>query len=89
MRNNYFKKWKNDFEFRTIVNSFASSGITVIFALYNLVIGIYYGIIWNQCISVYYILLTILRGLISYGASKYDKTDKAGRKKYTLRHRLI
>lgn len=65
MKKNYFKKWKNDFEFRTIVNSFVSSGITVIFALYNLVIGIYYG------------------------ASKYDKTDKAGRKKYTLRHRLI
>lgn len=41
MEKNYFKKWKNDFEFRTIVNSFVSSGITVIFALYNLVIGIY------------------------------------------------
>lgn len=35
---------KNDFHFRTIVNSFVSSGITVIFALYNLVICIYCGI---------------------------------------------
>lgn len=73
--NDFYQKWKTDFGFRTVANSMLSSVITVLFALYNSFLGIRYGIIWNGCISIYYFLLTILRGFISVGSVKYDRTD--------------
>ena len=50
--NDFYQKWKTDFEFRTIANSLLSSVITVLFALYNSVFGVRYGIIGNGCISI-------------------------------------
>lgn len=87
--NDFYQKWKTDFEFRTIANSSFSSVMTVLFALYNSVLGVRYGIIWNGCISIYYFLLTILRGFISYGAIKYGESDVKNRNMVHLVSSLI
>lgn len=87
--NDFYQKWKTDFEFRTIANSLLSSVITVLFGLYNSVLGVRYGIIWNGCISIYYFLLTILRGVISYGAIKYGESDDKNRNMVHLVSSLI
>lgn len=57
-------RWKNEYEFKTVINSSLSFFITFIFALYNGFLGIRYKIIWNLSISVYYIFLVIMRGII-------------------------
>lgn len=43
------------------VGSFA---VTVLFALYNGGLGLWYGSLWHGSICVYYILLSLLRGLL-------------------------
>lgn len=80
----FYQKWKSDFGFRTVANSMLSAAITVLFALYNSFLGTRYGIVWNGCISIYYYVLTILRGFISVGAVKYDKKDVKSRRNIYL-----
>lgn len=57
-------RWKSEYEFKTVINSSVSFLITFVFALYNAFMGIRYGIIWNLSISVYYIFLVVIRGII-------------------------
>lgn len=57
-------RWKSEYEFKTVINSSVSFLITFVFALYNAFLGIRYGIIWNLSISVYYIFLVVIRGII-------------------------
>lgn len=57
-------KWKNDYNFKTIVNSAASFFITLIFAIYNIFLGIRYIAVWNLSIGIYYIFLAVIRGII-------------------------
>ena len=59
-----YKKWKSDYEFKTIISSTLSFLTTLIIALYNGVLGLKYGAAWNVSICVYYILLSIIRGSI-------------------------
>lgn len=59
-----YKKWKSDYEFKTIISSTLSFLTTLIFALYNGFLGLKYGAAWNVSICVYYILLSIIRGII-------------------------
>lgn len=57
-------RWQSECEFKTVINSSLSFFITFIFALYNAFLGIVYGIILNLSISVYYIFLVVIRGII-------------------------
>lgn len=57
-------RWKSEYEFKTVINSSVSFLITFVFALYNAFLGIRYGTIWNLSISVYYIFLVVIRGII-------------------------
>lgn len=57
-------KWKNEYEFKTVINSSLSFWVTFIFALYNGFLGIRYKIIWNLSISIYYVFLAVIRGII-------------------------
>lgn len=57
-------KWENEYEFKTVINSSLSFWVTFIFALYNGFLGIRYKIIWNLSISIYYVFLAVIRGII-------------------------
>lgn len=62
--NSAVDRWKSEYEFKTVINSSVSFLITFVFAFYNAFLGIRYGIIWNLNISVYYIFLVVIRGII-------------------------
>ncbi len=63
-------KWKDDYDFRTMVNSLGSLAITAIFALYNGFIGLQNSSLWYGGICAYYIMLVNLRGLILIAEKK-------------------
>lgn len=75
--------------FQTIVNALFSSVITILFALYNSVLGIRYKMMWNGYISVYYYLLTILRAYIVHVSLKYKQVDDQSRNQVYRRASLI
>lgn len=71
----FIQKWKSNFEYRTIVNAFLSAIITIFFAVYNGLLGIIYGAVWNGCICIYYFVLAGIRLSISLGAVRNKDAD--------------
>jgi predicted Co/Zn/Cd cation transporter (cation efflux family) len=72
MKQLYYKYWGN-FVVRTITSTRASFSINTITGAVNLLIGIYIGSIWFITNAVYYLLLSIMRGL---SLKEYFKADK-------------
>lgn len=70
--NKYIEKWKEDYEFKTVVSAGGSFLVTSAFALYNGYLGILYSSMWYGTICVYYLLLVILRGSIIIAGRKYS-----------------
>lgn len=71
------KQWKSDYEFKTVAAAVGSLAVTMVFAVYNGFLGIYYSSLWNGTICVYYLVLTLLRGLIvGYLRSKRETSKK-------------
>ena len=61
---NLISRWKTDYDFRTAFGAIGSLAVTMSFALYNGFLGVYHSSLWHGTICVYYIILTVLRGLI-------------------------
>lgn len=70
-----FYRWKNDYNFKTIVNSIGAFFITSVFALYNGFLGLWYKSVWNGGICLYYLFLAILRGIILISEKKNLNKD--------------
>ena len=47
----------------------------IVFTLFNAALGIIYKSVWNGTISVYYVLLTIVRGIVVYSQGRSKTTD--------------
>ena len=77
-RRHYINRWKTDYDFKTIVSSFGSLAVTMIFALYNGFLGVYHRSLWHGTICVYYIILVLLRGLIIAAEKKISPQIKGG-----------
>ncbi len=79
-------RWKTEYDFKTYINSAGSLAVTFIFAVYNGYLGIRHASLWYGTISVYYILLTVLRGSIIIAAQRIDRLEsqEATRKKAFL-----
>ena len=60
----FFYRWKNDYDFKTVTAALGSLAVTTAFALYNGFLGIYHASLWHGTICVYYIVLVVLRGII-------------------------
>ncbi|MBR4658920.1 MAG: hypothetical protein IKP26_06660 [Clostridia bacterium] len=56
-----------------MIASFGSFAVTVVFALYNGFLGAYHASLWHGTICVYYLVLSILRGLIIFSERKLAK----------------
>ncbi len=67
---NLFNRWKDDYAYRTIITAFGAWITTVIFALYNGILGYRHSSMWHGTICIYYLLLVILRGMIIYSEKK-------------------
>ncbi len=72
-----FRRWKTDYNFKTLVNAAGSFFVTAAFALYNAFLWFAYRSVWNGCISVYYILLASCRGIISVTEKRNLKRGEA------------
>ncbi|MCD7822538.1 MAG: hypothetical protein LUG86_00735 [Oscillospiraceae bacterium] len=64
MKNSFIERYRTDYEFRTFAGAWLSLGITVLFAVYNGYLGIASLSLWHGSIAIYYILLTLIRGII-------------------------
>ena len=60
----FFSRWKTDYDFKTVAGAFGSLAVTAVFALYNGFLGIYHASLWHGTICVYYLVLVVLRGLL-------------------------
>lgn len=60
----FLDRWKRDYALRTTASSVLPFCITVLFAIYNVCLGIRTGSLWHISISVFYFLLAIIRGMI-------------------------
>ena len=81
----FFSRWKTEYDFKTFVTASFSLAVTVFFALYNGFLGIRHASLWHGAICVYYILLVLLRGLIIAAAKKISsrrKNERAEKKVY-------
>ncbi len=81
----YIDRWKADYSFKTVISAFGSLPVTLIFALCNGFLGIYYSSLWYGTICVYYILLTVLRGMVIASEKRTglsDENEKARNRVY-------
>lgn len=58
------EKRKKDYTFKTLTSSLISFGVTVLFALYNGILGALLPSVWHGSICVFYLLLVAIRGMI-------------------------
>ena len=69
----FVARWKTEYDYKTYMTAAASLAVTVIFAFYNGFLGISHASLWYGTICVYYIMLTILRGLIIAAAKRLSQ----------------
>lgn len=73
-------RWRSDYNFRTFLSAGGSFTLTVIFALYNGFLGVHHHSIWNGSICAYYIVLSLIRGVLIWAEDRiYRKNTKAER----------
>lgn len=87
---NLFKRLQNDYEFRTFVASVFSFFVTVIFASYNVFLGISHLSGWNLGIGVYYFLLVAVKlPIIAFENKRQNATIDNAQKKIHLKKTLL
>ncbi len=57
--------WRDDYQFKTAASSALSALIGLGFTIFNGVLGIVYRSAWHASICIYYVLLAIVRGIVS------------------------
>lgn len=62
LRHPLVKRWRQDYNVKTVLSATGSTLVTAAFAVFNGVTGVFYRAPWQLSISVYYLLLAVLRG---------------------------
>ena len=75
----YIEKWKRDRDLRVFVSALGSTGVTLLFALYNGWLGLRHGSLWHGSICVYYIILTALRAMLTAAEPRAGKKPEPER----------
>ena len=79
----FIEKWKNDYDFKTLMTALGTLCVTVAFAIYNGFLGVRHLSLWHGSICVYYLVISLLRGFIVISekiiASHDDKERKIKR----------
>ena len=71
----FIDMWKADYQFKTLATSTLSVLFSLGFTVFNVVLGIVYKSVWNISISVYYVLLAIVRGIVVHSQRKVNVAD--------------
>lgn len=83
-----FKRWRRDHRFKNLTGAALSFGVTVLFALYNGLLGLHLSSVWHGGICAFYLLLAALRGLILLSERRNrtgDERQRAARRQRTFR----
>ena len=56
--------WRENYIYQTLMSAALSFGCTVLCALYNGYLGLWYGSVWHGNIGIFYCLLIAIRGMI-------------------------
>ncbi len=78
-----------DYVLRTFISSTLSFFVSVVFAGYNIFLGIVYGTAWNIGIAVYYALLVGLRAYILFSEKRLRKLNLSDESKEEARKKLF
>jgi len=73
------RRWKEDHAFKALAGAALSTGATGLFAAYNGLLGVRLLSIWHGGICVFYLLLTVIRGLILL-TERNNRTGDEGRR---------
>lgn len=79
-----WKKWSENYSFKTLISSTVSLCITTLFALYHGLLGLALSSIWHGSICVFYLLLVAVRGsvlLTEYHIKSKNEKEKQRRRK--------
>ena len=79
--------WRKTRPLPAAIGAAGSFFATVLFALYNGILGIWYASLWHGSICIYYILLSLLRGILLSAEGKARK--KEGKLAETYRKRVF
>ncbi len=60
----FINRLRTDYSYKTFTMAGAALVITFFFAVYNAYLGVEHQSLWNGSIAAYYIVLTVLRGMI-------------------------
>lgn len=60
-----FDMWRYDYQFKTAASSALSALIGLGFTVFNGILGIIYHSAWHTSICIYYVLLALVRGIVS------------------------
>lgn len=71
----FIDMWKADYQFKILATSTLSVLFSLGFTIFNVVLGIVYRSVWNISISVYYVLLAIVRGIVVHSQRKVSAAD--------------
>ena len=77
----FIDMWKADYQFKTLATSTLSALVGLGFTVFNVVLGIVYKSVWNISISVYYVLLAIVRGIVVHSQRKVSVADNQKKQK--------
>ncbi len=78
--------WRKSHTSKAFGSAILSFSANIFFALFNLVIGVIYRLLWNFTISFYYILLTVAKAILLLSEKKnYTRSvEEASAKRETL-----
>lgn len=68
----FISVWKTNYHFKTFTSSAVSTISGLVFVILNGSLGILYKSLWNGTICIYYILLTVVRGIIVWCQRKEE-----------------
>jgi len=77
-------RYRSDYQFKTFFFSAISVLTGIFFALFSAAIGVIYQSVWNRSISVYYMLLTIVRGILVFSQRNGRESDLNKRRNISL-----
>lgn len=64
-KNKFFKQYCTEFLYRNKVNTFSSFIFNLLYFFFRLIVGLYYDSIWFVSISIYYLIIALLKLMIS------------------------
>lgn len=87
--NNFFKRIKDDYAFRTFVFSAFSSFVTVAYTAYNVFLAVVHKSVWNISIAAYYALLLCIRAYVIFSEYGFHKHNTENSAKDVARKRMF